>query len=130
MAPSAMELGTVMATRSTREVSEDHLELRRIGDLETDLRRTYAADIVLPYKFGVFRGCDEIRESAARLGLQLPDARLAYLSKQVHEETAFLEWQAEAEGTRVPDGADSYLIRDGRIRVQTIRYTPTEPAAQ
>ena len=60
----------------------------------------------------------------------MPDARLAYLPKQVHGEMAFLEWQAESEGARVLDGTDSYLIRDGRIRVQTIHYTLTDPSAQ
>jgi hypothetical protein len=43
-------------------------------------------------------------------------------------EMGFLEWTAEAEnGARVTDGADSYLIRDGRIRAMTIHYTVVPP---
>ena len=30
-------------------------------------------------------------------------------------------------GARVEDGADSYLIRDSKIRVMTIHYTVIEP---
>jgi hypothetical protein len=35
----------------------------------------------------------------------------------------FIEWNAESEKTRVQDGIDTFVFRDGRIRVQTIRYT-------
>lgn len=40
-------------------------------------------------------------------------------------EVGFLEWTAEADGGRVDDGADSYVIRNGRIVAQTIHYTVT-----
>ena len=40
----------------------------------------------------------------------------------------FLEWTGEADnGARVEDGADSYLIRDGRIHAMTIHYTVLPP---
>lgn len=111
-----------MAERSTREVLEDHVRLRRAGDLETDLARNYADGVVLLCQFGVFRGCDRLREAAERVGLLLPNARFADLASHVEGEMALLEWAAEADGIRVLDGADSYLIRDGRIRVQTIYH--------
>lgn len=38
-------------------------------------------------------------------------------------EMAFLEWTAASKKAIVEDGADSYLIRDGRIVAQTIHYT-------
>ncbi len=112
-----------MIIRSAHEVFEDHLHLRAIGDLETDLQHNYADDIVLLCTYGVFRGCDQVRASAERLGLQLPDARFEYLARHVHEESAFLEWRAESDQVRVEDGADSYLIDNGRIMVQTIHDT-------
>jgi hypothetical protein len=34
-----------------------------------------------------------------------------------------LEWKAESEATRVEDGIDTFVFRDGLIRVQTVRYT-------
>jgi len=41
----------------------------------------------------------------------------------VEGELGFLEWSARGSGAEVEDGADSYLIRDGRIVAQTIHYT-------
>jgi len=35
----------------------------------------------------------------------------------------FLEWAADAAATRVEDGIDTFVFRDGLIRVQTLRYT-------
>jgi hypothetical protein len=39
---------------------------------------------------------------------------------------AFLEWSATSEQARVEDGADSFLIRHGRILMMTIHYTVIE----
>jgi hypothetical protein len=35
----------------------------------------------------------------------------------------FLEWAADAGKTRVDDGIDTFIFRDGMIRLQTVRYT-------
>ena len=35
----------------------------------------------------------------------------------------FLEWAADSALTRVVDGIDTFVFRDGLIRVQTVRYT-------
>jgi hypothetical protein len=35
----------------------------------------------------------------------------------------FLEWAADAAATFVEDGIDTFVFRDGLIRVQTVRYT-------
>lgn len=109
--------------RSTREVFEDHLHQGRYGDVETDLDRNYAADVVLLTSFGVFHGHDGLREANKLLNEHLPNARFNYQTHLLHGEIAFLEWTAESEQTRVDDGADTFHIRGGRIRVQTIHYT-------
>lgn len=36
---------------------------------------------------------------------------------------AFLEWTATETGAKVEDGADSFVIEDGKIVAQTIHYT-------
>jgi hypothetical protein len=33
------------------------------------------------------------------------------------------KWAADAAATRVEDGIDTFVFRDGMIRVQTVRYT-------
>jgi hypothetical protein len=40
----------------------------------------------------------------------------------VFDELAYLEWTADSDGVRIEQGVDSFLIRDGLIRVQTIYY--------
>jgi len=43
-------------------------------------------------------------------------------------EIALLEWTASTpSGARVQDGADSFVIRGGRIQAQTIHYTVLPP---
>jgi hypothetical protein len=46
------------------------------------------------------------------------------LKTQIYEgDVLFLEWTADAAATRVEDGIDTFVFRDGLIQVQTIRYT-------
>jgi hypothetical protein len=108
--------------RSAAEVFEDHLRLRSRGDLDTDLERNYAEDIVLLCEMGPLAGRDAVRASARRLGLQLPEARFAFSAKVVAGDYAFLVWSARSARFTVEHGADSFVIRDGRIVMQTIFY--------
>jgi hypothetical protein len=110
--------------RSTREVFRDHLRNRRAGALEEDLARNYADDIVLLTGDGIFRGKDGVRRCARLLHERLPCVRYRYRTTLVKGEAAFLEWSALCPTAEVADGADSFLIRGGRIVVQTIHYTP------
>jgi hypothetical protein len=34
-----------------------------------------------------------------------------------------LEWAADGSGNRVEDGIDTFVFRDGLIRVQTVQYS-------
>jgi len=114
-----------MPIRSTQEVFDDHLQLARQGDIETDIARNYAEDCVLLTTYGVFKGHDGVREAAVLLDRQLPDARFVYRTRLVYGEIAFLEWTGESEHFRVEDGTDTFLIRDGKIQVMTFHYTLT-----
>jgi hypothetical protein len=109
--------------RTTREVFEDHLQLAKDGDLETDLARNVAADIVVFMADGIYHGHEGVRELAARLMDELPSARFEYTTVLSEGEVAFLEWRADASGAVVTDGADSFVVRDGKIVAQTIHYT-------
>jgi hypothetical protein len=109
-------------TRQAREALEDHLRLRSLGDLETDLERNYAADVIVLCELGALKGRAAIRRSACRLGLQLPDAEFQFPTRLVEGEHAFLVWTARSQRFEVEDGADSFVIRDGRIVAQTIFY--------
>lgn len=109
--------------RSTADVFEDHLELARQGDIETDVQRNFFRECVLLTSFGRFSGHEGVREAAELLERQVPHANYEYVRRETHGEIAFLEWTADSETARVRDGADSFLIRDGRILTMTIHYT-------
>lgn len=112
-----------MRNRSAEEVLQNHLHESQSGSVEDDLKQNYAEDVVLLTGRGLYRGHDGMRELNRMLLDELPNARFEYRTQLVHGEMGFLEWTAEADGARVEDGADSYLIRSGRIVVQTIHYT-------
>lgn len=112
-----------LSARSTREVFEDHLRLADAGDLDGDLARNVAEDVVVLSGRGVFRGHDGVRELARQLMDEVPSGRWTYTTLLAEGPMAFLEWTVDEGPTRIRDGADSYLVEGGKIRVQTIHYT-------
>lgn len=111
-------------TRTARAVLDDHLTKAKQGSIEDDLKENYDEDLVLLGNYGVHRGHEGARYLADLLMEQLPDAQFSYDTIQTEGEFGFLQWSAEASnGTRVDDGADSFVIRDGKIVAQTIYYT-------
>lgn len=112
-----------LAARSTREVYEDHLSLADEGDLEGDLARNVAEDVVVLTGRGVFRGHAGVRELARQLMTEIPSGRWTYVTRLFEGPMAFLEWTVDEGPFRIRDGADSYLVEGGKIRMQTIHYT-------
>ena len=113
-----------LASRTTREVFEDHLRLASVPDgFEADLARNVAEDVVVLTGRGVFHGIPGVRELARQLMSEIPSGRWTYVTQLFEGRMAFLEWTVDEGPYRIRDGADSYLIEDGRIRVQTIHYT-------
>ena len=109
--------------RSAKEVLDDHLRESQGESVEEDRARNYVEDLVVLTGRGVYRGHDGLQQLARRLREEIPNARFEYRTRLVEGELAFLEWEARGDGAQVQDGADSYLIRDGRIVAQTIHYT-------
>jgi hypothetical protein len=123
-----------LSKRSAQQVLDDHLDLaenwgaeddwRRI--VEEDVRRNVSENIVIIAGGGrgVFHGHEGVMELAEMLGEELPEHRsFEYIYRAVEGRMAFLEWAYEDANVRVKDGADSYLIEDGKIVAQTIHYT-------
>lgn len=109
--------------RSAAEVFEDHLRLAGEHRFDEDIERNVAPECVILERRGVFRGRDGARHLASLLAEELPDAPYVYTNQLVDGRFAFLEWTAEAAGTRVRDGADSFVIENGWVVAQTIHYT-------
>jgi hypothetical protein len=111
-----------MAIRTTREVLDDHLALRKIGDLQTDLDRNYHPGIVCLTLTGIYRGHDGIRETASQLLESMRGGEYRYRCVQTAEAFGYLVWDGESDRATITDGTDSYVIRDGLIVAQTIHY--------
>jgi len=121
-----------LSNRSAQEVLNDHLNLAKDWGAEDDMARLFEEDIrrnvseacVILTNRGVFRGHRGVRELAQMLAEELPQHRsFEYTYRAVEGRMAFLEWAYEDDTARVRDGADSYLIEDGKIVAQTIHYT-------
>ena len=121
-----------LSTRTGQEVLDDHLILtERFGVEETwqriveeDIRRNVSEDMVILINRGTFRGHEGVRELARMLGEELPEQHaFEYTYRAVEGRMAYLEWAYEDANVRVRDGADSYLIEEGKIVAQTIHYT-------
>lgn len=109
--------------RTPEEVFDDHLRLAAEHRFDEDIERNVSPDVVVLDRRGVFHGREGARQLARYLAEELPDAPYVYTNRLVAGRVAFLEWTAEAEHTRVRDGADSFVIEDGWIVAQTIHYT-------
>ncbi|MDX5347443.1 MAG: nuclear transport factor 2 family protein [Hymenobacteraceae bacterium] len=109
--------------RTAREVLEDHLELSKKGSVEEDLKRNYAEDVVMLTSFGTHKGYEGMKRLAQLLEEQVPDMTFDYKYFTVEGEVGFLLWSADSKNTFIDDGADSYVVRNGRIVAQTIYYT-------
>lgn len=113
-----------LATRSTQEVIEEHLELRKQGEIETDLERNFADDVILLTPGRIHHGKDGVRETAEMLERAVSDPETYnYDSLVCEREVALLEWSAHTERMHIEDGVDSFMVRDGLVRAQTIRYS-------
>lgn len=109
--------------RSARDVIEAHLEQRRSGRVDDDLAANYDADAVILSRWGTHLGHDGLRQLADKLAQELPGMDFSYDQVIVEGDVGFLEWTGHApDGSHVCDGADSYVVSDGRIAAQTIHY--------
>lgn len=110
--------------RTPTEVIQDHLTKRLQGNTKADIADNYHPDVILLSSFGVFRGHDGIVRSSDLLARELGDAKFAYNHVQIEGDYGFLEWSATQGNKDVCDGADAFVVRRGKIVMQTVHYTP------
>jgi ketosteroid isomerase-like protein len=109
-------------TRTPEEVFAHHAQALGAGDLD-EIVADYADDAVFITPAGVKRGKDGVREAFTQLLADVPNAKWELPTTIYEGDVMFLEWTADAAQTRVEDGIDTFVFRDGLIRVQTVRYT-------
>jgi ketosteroid isomerase-like protein len=111
----------MMAVRTPKEVFQHHGQVLGAGDLE-GIVSDYSEDAIFISPDGILKGKAGVRQAFTKLIADLPNAK--WELKQVYEgDVLFLEWAADSAKTRTKDGIDTFIFRDGLIRVQTVRYT-------
>ena len=108
--------------RTPEEVFQHHAQALGAGDLD-EIVADYSDDAVYINPSGVLRGLEGIRAAFTQLLADVPNAAWDLKTQIYDGDVLFLEWAADAAATRVEDGIDTFVFRDGLIRVQTIRYT-------
>ena len=114
-----------LSQRSTKDVLNDHLECRMKGDVEADIERNYAPDVIVLTAKGMKRGHQAVRDFSKILQEHVPPDYDIPL-KLAEGPYAFIEWRAREPGRSVEDGADSFVVQDGKIVFQSIHYTLQE----
>ncbi len=109
-------------TRTPEEVFAHHAQALGAGDLD-EIVADYADDAVFITPAGIKRGKDGIREAFTQLLADVPNAAWSLKTQIYEDDVLFLEWAADAGATKVDDGIDTFVFRDGMIRLQTVRYT-------
>ena len=112
-------------TRTPQEAFQHHAEVLIAGDLE-GIVSDYADDAVFITPAGTLHGKDGVREGFTKLLADLPSAEWAVPTQIFEGDVLFIEWSAHSEKTKVEDGIDTFVFRDGLIRAQTVRYTLQE----
>jgi hypothetical protein len=117
-----MGQGAIMSDhRTPEEVFQHHGEVLLAGDID-GIVSDYSDDAIFISPDSLLRGKDGIRQAFVKLVGDVPEAQWE-LSTVFVDDILFLEWSAESAHTKVEDGIDTFVFRDGLIRVQTVRYT-------
>jgi ketosteroid isomerase-like protein len=108
--------------RTPQEVFGHHAEVLVAEDLE-GIVSDYTEDAIFITPAGTLRGRDGVREAFAKLLSDLPGAEWELPTQIYEDDVLFVEFKATSATARVEDGIDTFVFRDGLIRVQTLRYT-------
>jgi len=110
------------------ELFQRHLLAFNSGEVDAVLS-DFDADSVVITAEGVFQGLDQIRvvyqNLLAEFGViqrgDSPGFTIDILLP--HENTLFVNWHAESQHLVFPFGSDTFVVDDGKIRLQTITYS-------
>jgi ketosteroid isomerase-like protein len=91
-----------------------------------DIVADYADDAILIVQKQVYRGKDGARQVFIQLLSDVPQAQWE-LETAFADDVLYLEWKATGGGRKVENGVDTFVFKDGMIRVQTVVYT-VQPA--
>jgi hypothetical protein len=109
-------------TRTPEEVFAHHGPALGAANLD-ELVADFADDATVITPAGVKHGKKGVREAFEQLLADLPDAAWNLRKQTFADDVLLLEWTADTAQSRVDDGVDTMVFRDGQISVQTVHYT-------
>ncbi|MFO0626202.1 MAG: nuclear transport factor 2 family protein [Polyangiales bacterium] len=114
------------APLTTEALLDAHLRRFAAGDLEGILSE-YADDAVLISADGVLRGPAAIRPLFVAMfdEFSQPGVTFALQARRVEGDCAYIAWRAETPQRSYTLGADTFVVRDGRIVYQTSAIAST-----
>ena len=106
---------------ATEDVLHHHLAAFGAGDVD-EMLKDYTDDSLLITANGTIRGLGPLREAFTGLlgGLFAPGTyEFTMDAEHVEGEVAFITWHATCASFEIPLGVNTFLVRDGKIAVQT-----------
>ena len=114
-------MSTTSAWRSPEEVFADHTRRLATGNLDSVVEN-YAEDAVFLSPAGALHGRAGVKSGLAALIEAVPDAKWE-LDAKFAGDILLLTWSATSAQSRIRDGVDTFVFRDGQISAQTVHYT-------
>ena len=108
--------------KSTEEILSHHLQTFGAGDLVGVLEDYGSESAIITPDGAVLRGLDQISGlfQAFFAEFAKPGAAFSLNQQVVEGEIAYIAWSAETADNVYELGTDTFLVRDGKILVQTI----------
>lgn len=106
---------------ATQDVLHHHLAAFGAGDVD-EMLKDYTDDSILMTADGTIAGLDGLRAAFTGFvgGLFAPGTyELTMDAERVEGDVAFTVWHATCASSDVAIGVDTFLVRDGKIAVQT-----------
>ena len=104
--------------RSTQQVFEDHVAAIESGDI-AKIMADYADDAIMVLLDGASVGKEAIRAGFEQLLGGFPNLNFGEAKIAVEGDTLLTFWSAECDTATMPQGVDTFVIRDGKIQRQT-----------
>jgi ketosteroid isomerase-like protein len=122
-----MQKEVLTMARSTEQVFEDHKNAILNADFP-QLMADYADDSVLMTMDGAFVGKEAIQGFFQNIFAANPNVRIDFRKTAIKGDMLLLEWAAESDAAVIAPGVDTFIIRDDKIRRQTMWFvlTPKE----
>ena len=105
---------------NTSDVLAHHLNAFAQGNVDETLK-DYTDDSILMHPDGIVKGLAELGSFFSEIFKAFPPGNYSFEMgrQEVHADVAYIVWKADTPSLDVPLATDTFVIRDGKIVVQT-----------